>query len=111
MTNIYLPAPVAASGSMFPDQGWNLGPLHWKHGVLATGPLGKSFANLFNLMLTILPSACNNLRIITIDELLVERKKLKVSLRKSLAKSNKSLKYLLAYNKFNLSNFALKKKI
>ena len=25
-------------GSSFPDQGWNLCPLHWKHGVLAIRP-------------------------------------------------------------------------
>ena len=25
-----------------PDQGLNLGPLHWERGVLATGPPGKS---------------------------------------------------------------------
>ena len=35
------------AGSMcqiqFPDQGLNLGPLHWEHRVLATGPLEKSF--------------------------------------------------------------------
>ena len=24
------------------DQGWNLRPLHWKSGVLTTGPPGKS---------------------------------------------------------------------
>ena len=26
---------------MFADQGLNRGPLHWEHGVLATGPPGK----------------------------------------------------------------------
>ena len=26
----------------FPDQGSNQGPQHWEHGVLTTGPLGKS---------------------------------------------------------------------
>ena len=25
-----------------PHQGWNLVPLHWEHGVLATGPPGRS---------------------------------------------------------------------
>ena len=30
-----------ACGIYFPDQGSNLGPLHWEHGVLATGPPGK----------------------------------------------------------------------
>ena len=29
-------------GSQFPDQGSNLRPLQWKHGVLTTGPPGKS---------------------------------------------------------------------
>ena len=33
---------VAACGILFPDQGWNLGPLVWEYGVLATGPPGKS---------------------------------------------------------------------
>ena len=32
---------VAACGILFPDQGLNLGPLHWEHGVLATGPPRK----------------------------------------------------------------------
>ena len=30
-----------------PDQGLNLGPLHWEHRVLATGPPGKSLDVLF----------------------------------------------------------------
>ena len=33
---------VAASRIQFPDQGSNLGPLHWEHSVLTTGPPGKS---------------------------------------------------------------------
>ena len=33
---------VAARGIWFPDQGSNPGPLHREHGVLATGPPGKS---------------------------------------------------------------------
>ena len=33
---------VAACGIKFPDHGSNPGPLHWKSGVLATGPWGKS---------------------------------------------------------------------
>ena len=33
---------VGACGIQFPDQGANPGPLHWEHGVLATGPPGKS---------------------------------------------------------------------
>ena len=32
---------VLACGIQLPDQGLNLGPLHWEHPVLATGPLGK----------------------------------------------------------------------
>ena len=31
----------------FPDQGSNLGPLHWERGVLPTGPPGKSLCCLF----------------------------------------------------------------
>ena len=31
-----------ACGSSSPDQGLNMGPLHWEHGVLATGSPGKS---------------------------------------------------------------------
>ena len=33
---------VAACEVQFPDQGQNTGPLHWEHGVLTTGPPGKS---------------------------------------------------------------------
>ena len=32
---------VAACGIQFPNQGLNLGPLHWECGVLAPGPPGK----------------------------------------------------------------------
>ena len=32
---------VLACGICFPDQESNLSPLHWEHGVLATGPPGK----------------------------------------------------------------------
>ena len=32
---------VAARGVLIPDQRLNLGPLHWEHEVLATGPPGK----------------------------------------------------------------------
>ena len=35
----------AAQGIWFPDQGLSLGPLHWEHGVLATGPPGKSLVH------------------------------------------------------------------
>ena len=31
-------------GILVPDQGLNLGPLYWKHGILTTGPPGKSSA-------------------------------------------------------------------
>ena len=37
-----------ACGIYFPDQGSNLGPLHWEHEVSATGPPGKSPAFLFS---------------------------------------------------------------
>ena len=33
---------VAACGIWFPDQGSNLGPLHWAWAILVTGTLGKS---------------------------------------------------------------------
>ena len=33
---------AAAYGIQFPDQGSNLGPLHWEHRPLASGPPGKS---------------------------------------------------------------------
>ena len=33
---------VAACGIQFPDKGLNMDLLHWKHGVLATEPPGKS---------------------------------------------------------------------
>ena len=33
---------VMACGIQLPDQGSNLGPLHWEHEILATGPSGKS---------------------------------------------------------------------
>ena len=42
---------VAACGIWFPDQGPNLGPLPWEHGVLATGPPGKSLRPLFLISL------------------------------------------------------------
>ena len=32
-------------GSQFLDQGLNPHPLHWKHGVLTTGPSGKSISD------------------------------------------------------------------
>ena len=49
----YLPNPGIKPGSpalqldslLFPDQGSNLGPLHWELGVLAIGPPGKSPIN------------------------------------------------------------------
>ena len=38
---------VQHMGSWFPDQGWNLSPLQWKHGVLIMGPLGKPHSVLY----------------------------------------------------------------
>ena len=38
---------VSACGIWLPDQGSNLGPLHWEHRVLATGPSGKSLPSTF----------------------------------------------------------------
>ena len=37
---------VVASGILFPNQGLNPGPLHWRHRVLATGPAGKSLDDI-----------------------------------------------------------------
>ena len=37
---------ITACGIEFPDQGSNPGFLHWEHGVLATGPAGKSQESL-----------------------------------------------------------------
>ena len=42
---------VAACAIWFPYQGWNPRPLHWEHGVLATGPPGKSFLDFLRLPL------------------------------------------------------------
>ena len=42
-------AALGLSCGQFPDQGWNLGPLHWEHRVLATGPPGKSLENSFHV--------------------------------------------------------------
>ena len=38
---------VAACGVSFLDEGLNLSPLHWEHGVLAAGPPGKSHFRVF----------------------------------------------------------------
>ena len=35
-------------GSQFPNQRLNLCSLHWKHGVLTTGPLAKSYYRVLN---------------------------------------------------------------
>ena len=40
-------------GSYFPDQGLNPRPLHWKHGVLTTGPPGKSQTPLIQWQLSL----------------------------------------------------------
>ena len=44
---------VVACGIQLPDQGSNLGPLHREHGVLATGPRGKSLLCAFWLVSSI----------------------------------------------------------
>ena len=44
---------VVGCGIQFPDQGLNLGPLRWEHGILATGPPGKTHQpNYFFFLLT-----------------------------------------------------------
>ena len=41
---------VAVCGIYFPNQGLNLGSLHWERGVLAIGPPGKSPDTAFKEM-------------------------------------------------------------
>ena len=36
-----MPGLSCSMWDLFPDQGCNPGPLHWEHGILATGPPGK----------------------------------------------------------------------
>ena len=49
---IYLCQALAvACGIQFPDQELNLVPLYWKHGVLATGPPGKSLYPQYSLFI------------------------------------------------------------
>ena len=43
---LFLAAPCSVRN--FPSQGLNPCPLHWKHGVLTTGPPGKSSLWSFN---------------------------------------------------------------
>ena len=38
----YFQSSLKHVASYFPDHGLNLGPLHWEHRVLATGPPGTS---------------------------------------------------------------------
>lgn len=42
---------VAAWGIWFPEQGSNSGPLRWEHGVLPSGPPGKSLRGLVSCSL------------------------------------------------------------
>ena len=46
---------VAACGILFPDQGLNPGPLHWKCNVLTTEPSGKTLGFAFSSSLTASP--------------------------------------------------------
>ena len=48
---------AVACGIYFPDQGWNLGLLHWECRVQATGPPGKSW---FVFLLKIKNWVCNS---------------------------------------------------
>ena len=50
--------------SQFPDQGLNLCPLHWKHGVLITGPPGKSWPHGFLIEITHLVSGLNEFQVL-----------------------------------------------
>ena len=67
---------VVAHGIQFPVQGSNLGPLHWEHRILVTGPTGKSpfayffFKSIFVLLFALLLSCRNSFRIQGISPLL-----------------------------------------
>ena len=51
----------------FPNQGSNLCPLHWRHGVLTTGPPGKSpkdvIFELSSHVLFIINRTCNQVQL------------------------------------------------
>ena len=51
--NMYFAAPglslAVACGIQFPDQGSNLGPMHWESRALATEPPGKSLGRILFL--------------------------------------------------------------
>ena len=38
---------AAVHGIYFPDQGWNLGPMHWEQGILVTGSPGRYYISSF----------------------------------------------------------------
>ena len=67
---------VVARGIQFPVQGSNLGPLHWEHRILVTGPTGKSpfayffFKSIFVLLFALLLSCRNSFCIQGISPLL-----------------------------------------
>ena len=48
---------VEACWSLFPDQGLNLGLLHWEHRVLATGPRGRFLLSMLTEAIGILLGA------------------------------------------------------
>ena len=51
---IWLRWVFVACGIQFPDQGLNLGPLHWELGVLATGPQGSPCVHIFKCLFFLL---------------------------------------------------------
>ena len=54
---------AAASGIKFSDQGSNPGSLHYKSGVLATEPSGKTYPGLFSLQHVTVFRLCFCLRV------------------------------------------------
>ena len=45
---------IAACGIEFPEQGSHPDPLHWEHGVAASGPPGKSLPLLSRVIINLL---------------------------------------------------------
>ena len=52
--------PAAACGIQFPDQGSNLGPLHWESRILTTVPPVKSLLQFFFFLDSLLCTLCKS---------------------------------------------------
>ena len=55
----YSRTPSCGGGIWLPDQGLNLGPLHWELGILATGPEGKFPSFLLSFFLLSAFKSCS----------------------------------------------------